>query len=67
ATVILASAAVVMAGTVALHPVLAELLPGSTDAAEAAPIPAVAGELHVTAAGDYSSSTAAADVLARVG
>lgn len=30
-------------------------------------IPAVPGQLHVTSAGDYSSSTAAAGVLARIG
>lgn len=33
----------------------------------AAPIPGTPGELHVTAAGDYSSSAAAAGVISRVG
>lgn len=33
----------------------------------AAPIPDTPGELHVTAAGDYSSSAAAAGVISRVG
>jgi PKD repeat protein len=46
---------------------MTRLLPGGIDAAEAAVIPAVPGELHVTAAGDYSSSTAAAGVVSRVG
>jgi PKD repeat protein len=40
---------------------------GGTSAAEAAVIPAIPGELRVTAAGDYSSSTAAAGVLSRIG
>jgi PKD repeat protein len=35
--------------------------------APTAVIPATPGQLHVTAAGDYSSSTAAAGVLARIG
>ncbi|WP_454699174.1 PKD domain-containing protein [Arthrobacter humicola] len=42
-------------------------MPSGVGAAEAAVIPAIPGELHVTAAGDYSSSTAAAGVLSRVG
>jgi len=66
-TVSITSAALVLGGSVALSPVMAQLLPGGTAAAEAAVIPAVPGELRVTAAGDYSSSTAAAGVLSRVG
>lgn len=62
-TVSITSAALVLAGSAALSP----LMSGGTDAAEAAVIPAVPGELRVTAAGDYSSSTAAAGVLSRVG
>ncbi|WP_354349101.1 PKD domain-containing protein [Pseudarthrobacter sp. PvP090] len=46
---------------------MAQLLPGGIEAAEAAVIPAVPGELRVTAAGDYSGSAAAAGVLSRIG
>ncbi|WP_243180564.1 PKD domain-containing protein [Arthrobacter humicola] len=61
------SAALVFAGSVAWSPAMAQLLPGRTEAAEAAVVPAVPGELRVTAAGDYSTSAAAAGVLSRVG
>lgn len=66
-TVSITSAALVLGGSVALGPVMSHLLPGGTEAAEAAVIPAVPGELRVTAAGDYSTSTAAAGVISRVG
>ena len=66
-SVSITSAALILGGSVALGPVMTHLLPGGTAAAEAAVIPAVPGELHVTAAGDYSSSTAAAGVISRVG
>jgi PKD repeat protein len=66
-TVSITSAALVLGGSVALGPVMSHLLPGGTEAAEAAAIPTVPGELRVTAAGDYSSSTAAAGVISRVG
>jgi PKD repeat protein len=62
-TVSITSAALVLAGSVAISP----LISGGTDAAEAAVIPAVPGELRVTAAGDYSSSPEAAGVISRVG
>jgi PKD repeat protein len=39
---------------------------GDAPAAVQAAIPAVPGQLHVTAAGDYSSSSAAAGVLSRI-
>jgi PKD repeat protein len=66
-TVSITSAALVLGGSVALSPVMTQILPGETEVAEAAVIPAVPGELRVTAAGDYSSSTAAAGVVSRVG
>lgn len=66
-TVSITSAALVLGGSVALSPVMAQLLPGGIEAAEAAVIPAVQGELRVTAAGDYSGSAAAAGVLSRIG
>jgi PKD repeat protein len=62
----LASAALVLGGSLALHPIVSGLLPGGA-VAEAAVIPAVPGQLRVTAAGDYSSSTAAAGVISRIG
>jgi PKD repeat protein len=85
ATVSVTSAALVLGGSVALSPVMTQLLPGGAQAAEAAvvpasvpavapaavaptaAVPAVPGELHVTAAGDYSGSAAAASVLSRIG
>lgn len=66
-TVSITSAALVLAGSVALSPVTAHMLPSGIGTAEAAVIPATPGVLHVTAAGDYSSSTAAAGVISRVG
>lgn len=66
-TVSITSAALVLAGSVALGPLMTRLLPAGIEAAEAAAIPAVPGELRVTAAGDYSSSAAAAGVLSRIG
>ncbi len=66
-TVSITSAALVLAGSVALGPVMAHMLPSGIGTAEAAVIPATPGVLHVTAAGDYSSSTAAAGVISRVG
>ena len=67
ATASIASAALVLGGSVALSPVMAQMLPGGVVTAGAAVIPATAGVLHVTAAGDYSSSNAAAGVISRVG
>jgi PKD repeat protein len=52
---------------VAVGPAKAQLLPGGTSSAEVPVFPAVGGEVHVTAAGDYSSSAAASGVISRVG
>lgn len=70
--VVLASAALVLGAGPSLAPVTAAI-PGSPPVAirqgvlPAAVIPAVPGQLHVTTAGDYSTSPEAAGVLSRVG
>ena len=64
-TVALASAALVLGGSLVIGPGTE----GSSalSAAAAAPIPAVPGQLRVTAAGDYSATAEADGVLTRVG
>ena len=67
-TVTFASAALILGGTVALNPATAGPQALRVEAAvAAAAIPAVPGQLRVTAASDYSGSATAAGVLARVG
>ncbi|WP_197515679.1 PKD domain-containing protein [Arthrobacter sp. U41] len=70
-TVTFASAALVLGGAVALSPAIAGPSALRADAAvgavATAAIPAVPGQLRVTAASDYSGNAAAAGVLTRVG
>ncbi|GAA1253579.1 PKD domain-containing protein [Arthrobacter pascens] len=64
-TVALASAALVLGGSLVIGPGTDGSSALST--AAAAPIPAVPGQLRVTAAGDYSATAEADGVLTRVG
>ena len=67
-TVALAIAVLVLAGSLTLSPQTGG--PGAVragDGVAAGPIPAVPGQLRVTAAGDYSASAEAGGVLSKVG
>lgn len=63
----IACAVLVLGGSVALRSVVADPDAPRPFTGLVAPIPAVPGELRVTAAGDYSASPAAAAVLSRAG
>lgn len=65
--IIIASAVLVLGGSLALRAVMADTdSPGPYSGAVAS-LPAVPGQLRVTAAGDYSASPAAAAVLSQAG